>query len=64
MNFYLWGHVKGKFYVKNCKSLADLKSFVSATFRKVMAENVSASVRNLEKGLKKMIERAGTYIEQ
>lgn len=64
MDFYLWGHIKGKVYVRNYQSLADLKSSISAAFREVTAENVSASVRNLEKRLKMVIERAGAHIEQ
>ena len=39
------------------------KQSISAAFRDVMAENVSASVRNLDKGLIIMIERTGAQIE-
>ena len=63
MDFYLWSHIKSKVYVKNYQSLADLKTSITAAFREVTAENVSASVRNLEKRLKMVIERAGAHIE-
>ena len=57
MDFYLYGHIKRKVYVKKYQSLADLNSSISAAFREVTAENVSASVRNVEKRLKMVIER-------
>ena len=63
MDFYLWTHIKSKVYVKNYQSLADLNTSITAAFREVTAENVSASVRNLEKRLKMAIERAGAHIE-
>ena len=52
MDFYLWCHIKDMVYVKNYQSLPNLKSPISAAFREVTAENVSASVRDLEKRLK------------
>ena len=64
MDFYVWGHIKSKVYVRNYQSLADLKSSITAAFREVTTENVSASLRNFEKRLKMVIDCAGSHIEK
>ena len=55
------GSYQGQGLWKNYQSLADLKNSISTAFREDTTENVSASVRNLEKRLKIMIERGGAH---
>ena len=50
--------------MRNYQSLTDLECSISAAFREVTAENVPASVKNLEEKLKMVIERVGAHIEQ
>ena len=64
MDFYVWGYFKSKVYMRNYRSLADLKSSSTAAFRKVTTENVSASLRNFEKRLKMVFDCAGSHIEK
>ena len=64
MDFYLWGHIKSKVYVRNYRNLGELKSSISAAFEEVSAEHVSGSVRSFEKRLKMVIERCGEHVEQ
>ena len=64
MDFYLWGHIKSKVYVRNYQNLGELKSSISAAFEEVSAEHVSGSVRSFEKRLKMVIERCGEHVEK
>ena len=64
LDFYLWGHIKSLVYVKNYENLTDQKSFISAAFQEVTQETVSASIKNLEKRLKLVVQNGGAHIEK
>ena len=64
LDFYLWGHIKSLVYVKNYENLTDLKNSISAAFQEVTQETVSASIKNLEKRLKLVVENGGAHIEK
>ena len=64
LDFYLWGHIKSLVYVKNYENLTDLKNSISAAFQEVTQETVSASIKNLEKRLKLVVQNGGAHIEK
>ena len=64
LDFYLWGHIKSLVYVKNYENLAHLKNSISAAFQEVKQETVSASIKNLEKRLKLVVQNGGAHIEK
>ena len=64
LDFYLWGHIKSLVYIKNYENLTDLKNFISAAFQEVTQETVSASIKNLEKRLKLVVQNGGAHIEK
>ena len=64
LDFYLWGHIKSLVYVKNYENLTDLKNSISAAFQEVTQETVSASIKNLAKRLKLVVQNGGAHIEK
>ena len=63
MDFFVWGFVKEKVYVKNYENLADLKESILAAFLELTNEMISSSVKNIQKRLKLVVERRGLHVE-
>ena len=63
MDFYVWGDVKSKVYARNYANLDELKNSITAAFREVTAEKISASLRNLRRRLELVVKFGGGHVE-
>ena len=63
MDFFVWGFIKSKVYVRNHENMSDLKASIVAAFQELTAEMVSSTLKNMEKRLKLLIQRQGEHIE-
>ena len=63
MDYFLWGYIKNKIYVKNYESIVELKTAISAAFEDVSSEMVFSTMKNFEKRLQKVLLNKGGHIE-
>jgi len=63
MDFFVWGFIKSKVYVRNYENITVLKASIVAAFQELTAEMVSSSFKSMQKRLKLIIQRQGGHIE-
>ena len=63
MDFFVWGFIKSKVYVRNYATLEELKTAIAAAFREITPAMVTATLRNMEKRLRIVIQRKGGHVE-
>ena len=51
-------------YVRNYESLEELKVSIAAAFRELTPAMVTSSLKNMEKRLRKVVQREGGHIEK
>ena len=56
MDYFLWGYIKSKVYVRNYEKLDDLKASVTAAFQEVSREMLSSTMANFGKRLKRSLK--------
>ena len=62
MDFFLWGYIKSKVYVRNYDNLDDLKTSITAAFQDISTQMISSTMSNFEKRLEKIIEVRGRHV--
>jgi len=56
MDYFLWGYIKRKVYVRNYEKLDDLKISVTAVFQEVSREMFSSTMASFGKRLKRSLK--------
>ena len=64
MDFFIWGFIKSKVYVRNYESLEELKVSIAVGFRELTPAMVTSTLKNMEKRLRKIVQRKGGHIEK
>ena len=64
LDFFLWGFVKQKVYVRNYVSLNDLRSSITKAVRSIKPDVLNRVFSNISKRLDLVIEKNGAHIEQ
>ena len=64
MDFFLWGCIKSKVYVRNYDNLDDLKTSITAASQDISTQMISSTMSNFEKRLKKIIKVRGRHVEK
>ena len=64
MDFFIWGFFKSMAYVWNYESLEEFKVSIAAAFRELTPAMVTSSLKNMEKRLRKVVQREGGHIEK
>ena len=63
MDFFVWGFIKSKVYVRNYENMTHLEALIVVAFQEFTAEMVSSIFKNMEKRLKLIIQRQGGHIK-
>ena len=64
MDFFLWGFIKNKVYVKKYESIIELKTAISLAFEQVSSEMIVSTMKIFEIRLEKVLLRKGGHVEQ
>ena len=64
MDFFLWGFIKNKVYVKKYESIIELKTAISLAFEQVSSEMIVPTMKNFGIRLEKVLLRKGGHVEQ
>ena len=64
MDFFLWGYIKSKVYVRNYATLEDLKASITAAFQDVSREMIHATMLSFVNRLKKVVKVKGGHVEK
>lgn len=63
MDYFFWGFIKSKVYVRNYRSIDDLKDAINSAFEEVSTDMLVSTLVNFEKRLGKVILCKGHHIE-
>ena len=64
MDFFLWGFIKSKVYVKEYENIDSLKAAITAAFQEIPREMINSTLCSFEKRLKMVIECQGRHVEK
>ena len=63
LDYFLWGFIKSKVYVRNYQNQKDMKASMSAAFRLVTDVMLSSTMSSSLKRIKKVIEVRGRHVD-
>lgn len=64
LDFYLWGYVKQKVYMKQHKDLNELRSSITSVIKSIQPEVLKGVFSNISKRMNLVIAQKGAHIEQ
>ena len=64
MDFFLWGFLKSKAFVKDYENIDSLKAAITAVFQEIAREMINSTLRSFEKRLIMVIESQGRHVEK
>ena len=61
-DFFLWGYLKSKVYVRKPRTVDDLKVFILEEFATVPQEKLVSVMQNLEERLRTSVRQEGRHL--